>query len=188
MTHLFWEQKDIMCLWHCQMCMIYSSACLVPFVLAGFLSSTHLSRGRSWLLAKWRARVSPGRGCCVESCQGHKTLERSHCEVMSLRPTKKKEKEKQRRKHVAHEFSGDRKCTVKKNNSKQWICLRPHNIWNVLFFFCSLGVFSSWYHVTIPLFRITSVPLLPKQRLIFGILLQIGSYSDSLWCVKTNMQ
>lgn len=64
-------------------------------------------------------------------------------------------------------------------------------IWNVLFFFVFWVISlcdSSWYDVTMPLFRFTSVPLLPKQRVIFVILLQIGSYSDSLSCVKTNMQ
>lgn len=77
---------------HCQMCMISSSACLVPFVLAGFLSSTHLSHVADPDCWQSDARECLLGGVVVWSLAKDKTLERSHCEVMSLRPTGKKKK------------------------------------------------------------------------------------------------
>lgn len=136
---MFWEQKDIMCLQHCQMCMIYSSACLVPFVLAGFLSSTHLSHVADpecwqndahecllggvvvWSLAK---DTKPWRDLIVKLC-------------LWGQRGKKKAAEK-----TCGAWIFWRSQMYSKKPPKQWICLCPHNIWNVLFFFCSLGVFS----------------------------------------------
>lgn len=85
--------------------MIYFCAFLVPFCFGWVpFIYTSLTCGRSRLLKKWRLLVSPGTSCCVESCQGDKPVERSHCEVMSLSPTEKKE---QRRNMWCMDCSGE---------------------------------------------------------------------------------